>query len=601
MKKYFGWIVTILLVSSFMFVFLGCNEPNQKFPIDNSSEDQPDENEQLPNEDEQQSVEDSNKTYLEIKNNSQFDVNIYFDSSLDFLWGKVSVGNTVRKEVNLDEISNRIYVEYEYKIGTVTIPYFDSTNIGCVKTIPIREKEDNKLEISELEALNFNNKAYLILQNETSDYVFIEESLPDDNLHELNQNSSDEYWINPKTDAVYDVSEINLDSCYVVNGNNMLNFSIGELKLGRVYIMQYDGKDISVLSIDFGLNPKDDRGLPLYVISSAEDLKKLSNYNDVNATFELSCNIDGKNTVWNPIDTFKGTFIGNGFSISNFVINSESELGEEEKKHNIQEIGAGVTYYQPAYCGFFYKNNGVIKNIFFKNITVNAYFEYQTDNWRHVYIGTIAGHNYGTIKNVHLENININSTLNHQKNQNGTPLQMNIVGGFVGENYGEMSYCSIRNSEISASTSAKKNRCYTATYAGGICGELYHDVDNILVISTYVDSHSEGGFMDGWLTKDDLNDGILKSYAGNILGYGNNRDVTRIISYKGGQTATTYAISNNPTEEKRTGFLDASDNSNINYGYAINNLEQLKSYPILEWENWSILGDAPENYMDFLY
>lgn len=544
---------------------------------------------------------DSNKTYLEITNNSQFTINIYFNSSLKNAWSKVLAGETITKEINLDDIKNRIYIEYEYKINSTIIPFFDFNNIGCVKTIPIRENQINTLEISKLTSLSFNTKTYLIIQNKTTDYIYVEEQ-SFNKINEIYQNASDEYWINPQSNAVYNISNINLKDCYIINGNSNLNLNLGKLKSGRVYSVCYDGKDISVKSIDLGINPKDNNGLPIYVISSAEDLKKLSNYNDVNSTFELTQNIDGKNTVWNPINTFKGTLIGNGFSISNLKINSESELDKEVRKHNIQELGSGYTYYQPAYCGFFYKNNGVIKNIFFKNITVNAYFEYQTDNWRHVYVGSIAGQNNGTIKNVHLENINITSTLNHQKNKNGTPLQMNITGGVVGENKGNMSFCSIRNSEISASTSAKKNRCYTSTYVGGICGELSYYADNILSISTSVNTHSEGGFMDGWLTKDDLNDGILRSYAGNVFGFGNeNNEITRIISYKGKQSASTYAISYNPTEEKKTGYIEASNITTQNYTYTISNLEQLKFHPILEWENWSILGDAPENYMDFLY
>lgn len=573
---------TLILFCVVFLLFTGCE--NENFSSD----------EFMPN-------LDPDKTFLEITNNSQFAINIYFNSSLKTAWSKVLVGETITKEINLDDIKNRIYIEYEYKINSTIIPFFDFNNIGCVKTIPIRENQINTLEISKLTSLSFNTKTYLIIQNKTTDYIYVEEQ-SFNKINEIYQNASDEYWINPQSNAVYNISNINLKDCYIINGNSNLNLNLGKLKSGRVYSVCYDGKDISVKSIDLGINPKDNNGLPIYVISSAEDLKKLSNYNDVNSTFELTQNIDGKNTVWNPINTFKGTLIGNGFSISNLKINSESELDKEVRKHNIQELGSGYTYYQPAYCGFFYKNNGVIKNIFFKNITVNAYFEYQTDNWRHVYVGSIAGQNNGTIKNVHLENINITSTLNHQKNKNGTPLQMNITGGVVGENKGNMSFCSIRNSEISASTSAKKNRCYTSTYVGGICGELSYYADNILSISTSVNTHSEGGFMDGWLTKDDLNDGILRSYAGNVFGFGNeNNEITRIISYKGKQSASTYAISHNPTEEKKTGYIEASNITTQNYTYTISNLEQLEFHPILEWENWSILGDAPENYMDFLY
>ena len=43
---------------------------------------------------------EENKTYLEIKNQSQFDVNIYFNvPSADSLWLKVPTGDTVKKEI----------------------------------------------------------------------------------------------------------------------------------------------------------------------------------------------------------------------------------------------------------------------------------------------------------------------------------------------------------------------------------------------------------------------------------------------------------------------------------------------------------------------
>lgn len=572
----------VVILVCIILLFIGCKSenlpPNDSLPIINSD-----------------------KTYLEIKNTSQFDINIYFDSSLSSSWSKVSSGETINKEVNLYDIDNKIFIEYEYNIDSITIPFFDSNNIGCVKTIPIKEKEVNKLEISKLSSLSFDTKTYLIIQNKTSDYIYIEEQSFDKN-NKIYQNISDEYWINPQGNAVYNISEINLKNCYIINGNKNLNLDLGLLKSGRVYTVCYNGNDVSVVSLDLGLNPKDDKGLPIYVISSVEDLINISKYNDVNATFELTRDIEGNGVNWKPIDTFKGTLIGNGFSVNNFVINSESGLGKETLYPN-GSSHLKKQYYRPAYCGFFYKNLGIIKNIFFKNITVEASFEYQTDERRHVYVGTIAGHNSGAMKNIHLENINLRSVLNHQKNQNGTPLQMNVTGGIVGENYGEMSFCSIKNSYINASTDAKKNYCDTRTYVGGVSGEVYGNISDILVEKTFISASSRGGFWGGLWGDLGTDDGLLISYAGSVFGLLKTTKATKIVSYKNTlPSATATSASNNPVHDCSHGtIVGKTDDYSFETLYFINTLEELESSPVLDWENWSTHRDKLENCTDFLY
>ncbi len=322
-----------------------------------------------------------------------------------------------------------------------------------------------------------------------------------------------------------------------------------------------------------------------HVIYSVSDLQNIGSNNTTSAIFELANDIDGCGQTWLPIDTFYGTLVGNGFSIKNFMINQESSLDNET-----------------AYCGFFYKNRGTIKNIFFKNITVDAYFEYFTSDWRKVNVGTVIGLNSGTIKNVHMENIQISSVLNHQKNQDKTPHQLNAVGGIVGINKGIISYCSIKNSEISASTSAKRNRCDTSSYAGGICGDVQNVIDNVLVVATIVSTHSEGGFMDGWFTGDDLDDGILKSYAGNVFGTVNSNNVSKVVSYNSDAIATTYDISYNPTSYKNSDKIAGINKEKITSKYSLQ-ASDLNSYSstINSWDGWSVdvTNNNIENYLDF--
>lgn len=545
--------------------------------------------------------DNSNKTYLEIKNTSQYDVNIYFNSNLENHFIQVASGETKKDEVDIENVGKKIYIEYEYNINGVKIPYFSLNNSGCVKTIPLRKNEVNTLEVSKLDSLSFDKKIYLIIQNKTTDYVYIEEVLGED-AKELYQNCSEDSWINPKSNVVYDITNIDLKNCYIVNGNTNLNLDLGTLKSGRVYSAIYDGNGISIISLDLGINPKNDLGLPIYAISNVEDLKNISKYDDVDATFELTQDIDGAGATWKPISTFSGTLQGNNFSIKNFSIYSCSALGAEEPCG--RQFGSGTTsstkYCRPAFCGFFYKNSGKLNDIYFKDITVNATFEYQTDDWRYVYVGALAGRNSGEIRNVHLENIIVSSVLNHQKDLNGTPHQVNFTGVFFGANSGKMSYCSIKNSNIKASTSAKKNRCDTSTYVGGICGKLKSKVHNILSIATFVSSHSEGGYMTGLFSseKDEIGDGILRSYAAYLFGDGSVNDVYRIVSYKCDSQATTKKISNHPTEERKTGALSATCDLMENEVYHFWNLDDLENSPITDWDNWSIQDGNPKNDVD---
>ena len=157
----------------------------------------------------------------------------------------------------------------------------------------------------------------------------------------------------------------------------------------------------------------------------------------------------------------------------------------------------------------------------------------------------------------------------------------------------------MKNSNIKASTSAKKNRCDASTYVGGICGKLKSKVDNILSIATFVSSHSEGGYMKGWLSEEsEIGDGILRSYAGNLFGKGYANDIYRIVSYKCDSQATTKKISNHPTEEKKTGWLSAVGELKENEVFSFGNLEDLENSPIPDWDNWSIQDGNPKNYLD---
>lgn len=284
-------------------------------------------------------------------------------------------------------------------------------------------------------------------------------------------------------------------------------------------------------------------------IKTVTDLEQLRSPNKQNYIFKLTNNIDGKNMYWSPISDFTGTLMGNGYSISNLQINSHSSLDSDSFN-----------------SGFINKNNGIIKDICFKNITLDISATDYTDDFRQLNVGTVAAINLGTIEDVHLENITINSKLNHKKDQSKSPKQKNTTGGIIGTNQGSISYCSIRNSTISASTDAKKNYCDTSTYVGGICGEHAEKgkASNLLTMYTTVSANSRGGFWGGF----GKNDGSLTSYSGNIFGIANAYS-EKIISYNNKTPISTATVAHdNPSIDKKIGDIIGNSAKSITYAFS---------------------------------
>ena len=158
-------------------------------------------------------------------------------------------------------------------------------------------------------------------------------------------------------------------------------------------------------------------------ISSLEDLVKMQQLLNKGCaskdrTFALTNNIDLSSVDnWEPIGSitnynsrFKGTFDGNGFTISNLNINSE-----DNTTNGWGFFGAPV--------------GATIKNITFENANIIGY----------KYVGVISGANYDT----NFENCNVKNSIIKGET---------VVGGLVGELNGSktvtMSNCSIDNSII---------------------------------------------------------------------------------------------------------------------------------------------------------
>ena len=194
---------------------------------------------------------EENKTYLEIKNQSQFDVNIYFNlPSADSLWLKVPTGDTVKKEIkpSQSEAGDVVYIEYEYVVGNVVLPYYEPES--CIEIFRIYKNKINTLNLSNISSFGLD-KAYVIIQNESSDAVFLtkEEKEP------ISPNSSDgDKWINTNQNVTYvfereskDSEEIDFENYYI--GNGLYNIKIDvldRLKVGNVYTLIYNEEKIAL-------------------------------------------------------------------------------------------------------------------------------------------------------------------------------------------------------------------------------------------------------------------------------------------------------------------------------------------------------------------
>ena len=242
----------ILMWCIFFLVFLGCeNETSFEEPTT-----------VIP--------EEENKTYLEIKNQSQFDVNIYFNApSADSLWLKVPTGGTVKKEINPSqtEAGDSVYIEYEYVVGNVIIPYCNPNNSDCLKILPIYENKVNTINLSKISSFSTDN-TYIIIQNESSNAVFLSES----RSTPIYPYSSNDQWIKPNQDVIYDITDnLNLDNYYIGNGLVDIKLDINNITAGNIYVLRYCSESISLLSIvplDISLQEK------IWKLSLSQDVGK---------------------------------------------------------------------------------------------------------------------------------------------------------------------------------------------------------------------------------------------------------------------------------------------------------------------------------------
>jgi sugar lactone lactonase YvrE len=234
-----------------------------------------------------------------------------------------------------------------------------------------------------------------------------------------------------------------------------------------------------------------------YQISSKADLETLSTYVNAGTTyateyFQQTTNIDFETAsltpIGSPTNSFRGTYDGNGYTISNFSIISGG---------NYMSLFANL-------------NNGTIKNLGVTGATINAAGNV---------VAALVGHTYlGTIQDCYVSGCSITGST--------------YVAGLVG----------------SADSPNTITRCYVSggtvhgnDTIGGLVGQNAGTISNCYS-STALTATSGGGNMGGLVGKENQSSGasITNCYSSGAVGSGNN--VGGLVGYLIGTNNTVNSF-----------------------------------------------------------
>lgn len=226
--------------------------------------------------------------------------------------------------------------------------------------------------------------------------------------------------------------------------------------------------------------------------------------NNANSKVILMNDID-INGMWMPIDSFAGTFDGNGYKISNFTSVSTSN-------DNTQ-------------CGFFRVLKGTVKNVIFENATISQAQTMDDSESYNIGAGVLAGYiDGGTVDNIIIKNSNVSSTQvagllagqvkNDSKISNvytsgtvnvaASGYNASIAGGIVGF----LQESLIEKSGSSGTVNAGMGNAYSSIGAGGTVG-----ITNFATIrDTYTFARVTAS------GSDTLHSGVQPNPAGAVIG-----------------------------------------------------------------------------------
>ena len=215
-----------------------------------------------------------------------------------------------------------------------------------------------------------------------------------------------------------------------------------------------------------------------YIIGTKEQFLLMRN-TDRHKSYKLVTDIDLGGMELEPffgdINQYEGTFNGNGYSIKNFTIKSQSD--------NASLFGI---------IGY----SGRILNVKIDNATIS---KENNHNAKTLYAGVLASINNGVIYNVTVNNATVTASRNSKATNGNINNAIAIkVGGLVGENNGTIQYSNVYNTKVTGSS----KRDYGAnadgsnanvTYVGGVIGYSsstsslnYASVDSNLKLVSFI-------------------------------------------------------------------------------------------------------------------
>ena len=246
-------------------------------------------------------------------------------------------------------------------------------------------------------------------------------------------------------------------------------------------------------------------------------------------TIKLGADIDLNNIKWDPIGyangfakrSFKGTFDGDGHTISNLKIKQEYTFkalfgcveGGTIQNLKLDNFNVKGTLHVGALVGF--NDGGTIKNITAANINISDSGDGTDGN-----LGGLVGTNQkGTVTDC-----TVSGTINTTGNN---------VGGLVGENKGTVSNCTFNGTIEGRQT------------VGGLVGENYGTVSGVTVSGTVT------GTSDGYSMGNDIGGLVGFSGGGTITGTVSDgssvtgiKNVGGIVGYSNGATVKDCTFNN---------------------------------------------------------
>lgn len=293
-----------------------------------------------------------------------------------------------------------------------------------------------------------------------------------------------------------------------------------------------------------------------YVIADVYGLQGIASDTTTQAaSYNLNNNINAAVTSnWNsgagfiPVDTYSGTFDGQGFTISNLYINRSTSSD---------------------WTALFGKNNGTIQNVGLTNVSIAGGGE----------VGALAGDNFGTITNSY---------------STGNLSSIGSAGGLVGRNYN-----SITNSYSTVNVSATSGSVY-----GGLVGENTGTIDNSYSLGNVVVTN--GLIVGGFVGQNVLGTGVItNSYSAGYVPTNNNSAVGGFAGYNNSGVINT-SFWNTATSGQSSGIgVDAGTTNNLS-GQTTSTLMTQATYTTApySWDFatvWNIVAGQSYPYLRAIY